>query len=50
MSYPKGKTAVTCYAYEPWHYRYVGRDKAALYEYDITARQREHRRTDHDDH
>jgi zinc D-Ala-D-Ala carboxypeptidase len=24
MSYPKGRTAVTCYAYEPWHYRYVG--------------------------
>ena len=24
MSYPKGKTSVTCYAYEPWHYRYVG--------------------------
>jgi D-alanyl-D-alanine carboxypeptidase len=29
MSYPKGKTAVTCYMYEPWHYRYVGRDVAA---------------------
>jgi D-alanyl-D-alanine carboxypeptidase len=29
MSYPKGKTAVTCYQYEPWHYRYVGRTKAA---------------------
>lgn len=29
MSYPKGKTAVTCYAYEPWHYRYVGRARAA---------------------
>jgi zinc D-Ala-D-Ala carboxypeptidase len=28
MSYPKGKTAVTCYAYEPWHYRYVGRAEA----------------------
>lgn len=25
MSYPKGKTTVTCYTYEPWHYRYVGR-------------------------
>ena len=24
MSYPKGKSSVTCYAYEPWHYRYVG--------------------------
>ncbi len=24
MSYPKGKTDVSCYAYEPWHYRYYG--------------------------
>lgn len=24
MSYPEGKRATTCYAYEPWHYRYVG--------------------------
>lgn len=30
MSYPKGTLAVTCYAYEPWHFRYVGRDLAAL--------------------
>ena len=29
MSYPKGKTALTCYTYEPWHYRYVGRTRAA---------------------
>ena len=29
MSYPKGKTSKTCYFYEPWHYRYVGRDLAA---------------------
>ena len=29
MSYPKGKASVTCYAYEPWHYRYVGRSEAA---------------------
>ena len=29
MSYPKGKTTLTCYMYEPWHYRYVGRDVAA---------------------
>ena len=28
MSYPKGKTKVTCYTYEPWHYRYVGRTLA----------------------
>jgi LAS superfamily LD-carboxypeptidase LdcB len=29
MSYPKAKTSVTCYAYEPWHFRYVGRKMAA---------------------
>lgn len=29
MSYPKGRSAVTCYAYEPWHFRYVGRPVAA---------------------
>jgi zinc D-Ala-D-Ala carboxypeptidase len=25
MSYPNGKQALSCYSYEPWHYRYVGR-------------------------
>jgi D-alanyl-D-alanine carboxypeptidase len=29
MSYPAGTFALTCYDYEPWHYRYVGRDLAA---------------------
>jgi len=29
MSYPKGKSDVTCFSYEPWHYRYVGREVAA---------------------
>jgi len=29
MSYPKGKQDLVCYRYEPWHYRYVGRDLAA---------------------
>lgn len=29
MSYPRGTTAVSCYRYEPWHYRYLGRDAAA---------------------
>lgn len=24
LSYPKGKEAATGYAYEPWHYRYIG--------------------------
>jgi D-alanyl-D-alanine carboxypeptidase len=28
MSFQKGKTGVTCYDYEPWHYRWVGRDLA----------------------
>ena len=28
MSYPPGKSAVTCYDYEPWHYRWVGRATA----------------------
>ena len=30
MSYPAGKTDVTCYNYEPWHYRYFGRSRARL--------------------
>lgn len=29
MSYPAGSSAVTCYVYEPWHYRWVGSDVAA---------------------
>lgn len=29
MSYPLNKLAKTCYAYEPWHYRYVGIEEAA---------------------
>lgn len=29
VSYPEGQEAVTCYKYEPWHYRYVGRELAA---------------------
>jgi len=29
LSYPDGKKGVTCYRYEPWHYRYVGREMAA---------------------
>jgi D-alanyl-D-alanine carboxypeptidase len=30
MSYPKGQRRVSCYGYEPWHFRYVGRDLARL--------------------
>ncbi len=29
LRYPKGKTAITGYKYEPWHWRYVGNDLAA---------------------
>ena len=29
LSYPNGKKSITCYHYEPWHYRYVGREMAA---------------------
>lgn len=28
VRYPEGKEAVTGHAYEPWHFRYVGRDAA----------------------
>ncbi len=34
LRYPKDREAVTGYKYEPWHFRYVGRDVAA----DITAK------------
>lgn len=40
MSFPKGKTDVTCFNYEPWHYRYVGRDVAAgIHESGLTTRE-----------
>jgi D-alanyl-D-alanine carboxypeptidase len=29
LSYPDGATDTTCYQYEPWHYRYFGREIAA---------------------
>ncbi len=28
MRYPEGKEAVTGYTYQPWHYRYIGKDVA----------------------
>jgi D-alanyl-D-alanine carboxypeptidase len=31
MSYPDGRRSVTCYPYEPWHFRYLGRDLAAQF-------------------
>ena len=29
MSYPRGTFAKSCYDYEPWHFRYVGREVAS---------------------
>ena len=29
ISYPRGSFARTCYSYEPWHVRYLGRERAA---------------------
>ena len=28
LSYPEGQRAVTCYDYESWHFRYIGRERA----------------------
>ena len=28
LSYPKGKEKITGYSYEPWHYRYIGKEAA----------------------
>jgi D-alanyl-D-alanine carboxypeptidase len=40
MSYPRGKAAVTCYSWEPWHFRYVGRTVARAMHYSgLTPRQ-----------
>ncbi len=37
LRYPKGKEYITGYIYEPWHYRYVGKEVAKyIYEHDIT--------------
>jgi len=39
LSYPKGAQDETCYGYEPWHYRYVGRQLArAIHESGETPR------------
>jgi len=29
MSYPDGTSRTSCYSFEPWHFRYVGREAAA---------------------
>ena len=40
MSYPKGAEETVCYSYEPWHYRYVGREVAkAVRESGLTLRE-----------
>jgi D-alanyl-D-alanine carboxypeptidase len=40
MSYSKGSSAVSCYRYEPWHYRYVGRTTAAaVHDAGVTLRE-----------
>jgi D-alanyl-D-alanine carboxypeptidase len=31
MSYPAGSKAATCFSYEPWHYRWIGREAAAAH-------------------
>jgi LAS superfamily LD-carboxypeptidase LdcB len=37
LRYPEGKEDITGYAYEPWHYRYVGKDVAKqIHDEDIT--------------
>jgi zinc D-Ala-D-Ala carboxypeptidase len=39
-SYPAGKQVVTCYAYEPWHYRYFGPEIAArIHDSGLTVRE-----------
>lgn len=40
LSYPRGESDVVCYGYEPWHFRYVGRDDASQVRVqDITLRE-----------
>ena len=37
LRYPKGKEYITGYSYEPWHYRYVGKEAATyIYENNLT--------------
>lgn len=31
MSYPAGSQDATCFSYEPWHYRWIGREAAAAH-------------------
>ena len=37
LRYPESKTNITCFKYEPWHYRYVVKTLATIiYEENIT--------------
>jgi D-alanyl-D-alanine carboxypeptidase len=50
MSYPEGMEDVTCYAYEPWHYRWFGRAAAeAIHASGVSAREWLWRRLEGDD-
>lgn len=38
LRYPEGKTPITGYAFEPWHYRYIGVDLATeLHQHGVTT-------------
>ncbi len=40
LSYPKDASHLTCYIYEPWHYRYLGRERArTVHESGLTLRE-----------
>ena len=40
MSYPRGKIDVTCYDFEPWHFKYVGHElAAAIHDSGLTQRE-----------
>jgi len=39
LSFPQGGESLTGYTYEPWHYRYMGRDAAALIDSYFSTRQ-----------
>lgn len=40
MSFPNSKKSITCFRYEPWHYRYVGREVAReIHDSGLTTRE-----------
>lgn len=42
LRYPRGKEAITGYMFEPWHYRYVGKELAAEFGPNTTLTLEEH--------